>query len=56
VPDVTVTVNRSLGEALIERAGIRRDGERLWVEEGGRRTTAIAEALVWALVTIAEGE
>jgi hypothetical protein len=54
VPDVTVTVNRSLGEALIEQAGIGRNGEGLWVDEEGRRTSAIAEALVWALVVIAE--
>jgi hypothetical protein len=54
VPDVTVTVNRSLGEALIEWAGIRRDGEGLWVDGQGRRTSAIAEALIWALVAIAD--
>lgn len=54
VPDVTVTVNRSLGEALIERAGIRRDCERLWVDGEGRRTAAIGEALIWALVAIAD--
>ncbi len=51
---MTVTVNRSLGEALIERAAIRRDGEGLWGDEGGRRTSAIAEALIWALVAIAD--
>jgi hypothetical protein len=56
VPDVTVTVNRSLGEALIERAGIGREGEGLWVDGDGRRTSVIAEALIWALVAIAEGE
>lgn len=50
--DVPVTVTRSLGEALIERAGIRRDGDA-WVDSDGRRTSAIAEALTWALVTIA---
>lgn len=54
--DVTVTVNRSLGGALIERAGIRRDGEGLWVDGEGRRTSAIAEALIWALVAIAEAD
>lgn len=53
-PDVTVTVNRSLGEALIERAGIKRDREGLWVDGEERRTSAIAEALIWALVAIAE--
>jgi hypothetical protein len=54
--DVTVTVNRTLGEALIERAGIRRDSEGAWVDAEGRRTSAIAEALVRALVAIAEGD
>ncbi len=56
VPDVPVTVTRSLGEVLIERAGIRRDGEGLWIDSEGRRTSAIAEALIWALVAIAEGD
>jgi len=52
VADVSVAVNRSLGEALIERAGIgRRDG--VWIAPDGRRTSAIAEALIWALVAIA---
>jgi hypothetical protein len=53
-PDVAVTVNQSLGEALIERAGISRDGEDRWVDGEGRRTSAISEALIWALVLIAE--
>lgn len=55
-PDVTVTVNQSLGEALIERAGISRDGEDRWVDGEGRRTSTISEALIWALVLIAEGD
>lgn len=54
VPDVPVAVTRSLGEALIERAGIRRERDGAWVDPGGRRTSAIAEALIWALVAIAE--
>jgi hypothetical protein len=54
VPDVSVAVTRSLGEALIERAGVKRDCEGLWVDGEGRRTSAIAEALIWALVAIAE--
>jgi hypothetical protein len=53
VPDVPVTVARSLGEALIERAGIRRERDGTWVDARGRRTSAIAEALTWALVAIA---
>jgi hypothetical protein len=52
--DVSVTVNHSLAEALIERAGIARGGDGIWVDGEGRRTSAIAEALVWALVAIAE--
>ncbi|MEX2447235.1 MAG: hypothetical protein WD404_00645 [Solirubrobacterales bacterium] len=37
---MTVTVNRSHGEALIERAGVRRDCERLWVnsDDSDRRS------------------
>ncbi len=54
VPDVPITVTRSLGEALIERAGIRRDRDGTWIDPEGRRTSAIAEALTWALVGIAE--
>jgi hypothetical protein len=53
VLDITVTVNRSLGEALIERAGIGRDGEGSWLAADGRRTSTISEALLWALVRIA---
>jgi hypothetical protein len=56
VPDVSVAVTRSLGEALIERAGIERDAEGRWVAGDGRRTSAVSEALIWALVAIAEGE
>lgn len=53
VPDVPVSVTRSLGEALIERAGIRRERDGTWIDSEGRRTSAIAEALTWALVAIA---
>jgi hypothetical protein len=54
VPDVPVAVTRSLGEALIERAGIRRERDGAWTDAEGRRTSAIAEALTWALVVIAQ--
>jgi hypothetical protein len=54
VPDVSVAVTRSLGEALIERAGIRRSHDGTWIDSKGRETSAIAEALTWALVAIAE--
>jgi hypothetical protein len=53
VPDVPVTVTRSLGEALIERADIGRQPDGTWIDSEGRRTSAIAEALTWALVAIA---
>ena len=56
VPDVSVAVTRSLGEALIERAGIERDAEGRWVAADGRHTSALNEALIWALVAIAEEE
>lgn len=55
VPDVSVDVDRALGEVLIERGGVRCDAEAgVWVDRAGRRTAAIAEALMWALVAIAE--
>jgi hypothetical protein len=53
VADVSVAVTHSLGETLIERAGIRRECDGSWVDSDGRRTSAIAEALIWALVAIA---
>jgi hypothetical protein len=53
VPDVSVAVTRSLAEALIERAGIEGDGEGEWFRGDGRHTSAISEALTWALVAIA---
>ena len=56
VPDVSVAVTRSLGEALIERAGIERDAGGRWVAADGRRTSAVSEALIWALVVIADEE
>jgi hypothetical protein len=49
-------LNPSLGEALIERGDVRRERDGVWIDGEGRRTSAIAEALIWALVTIAEGE
>jgi hypothetical protein len=54
VPDVSVALTPSLAEALIERAGIERDAESRWVAGDGRRTSAISEALIWALVAIAD--
>lgn len=53
VPDIPVAVTRSLGEALIERAGIGHNHDGTWIDSTGRETSAIAEALTWALVAIA---
>lgn len=51
----TVAVTDSLARALIERAGLeRREAEGCWLAPDGRRTSATAEALLWALVAIAE--
>jgi hypothetical protein len=52
VPDITVAVTGSLGLALIQRSGLRREAE-VWVSPDGRRTSATAQALIWALVLIA---
>jgi hypothetical protein len=38
----------------MERGGVRLDGEE-WVASNGRRTTAVGEALLWALESIAQG-
>lgn len=54
-PDIRADVNRALAAALIRRAGFRREGEE-WVAPDGRRTSADAEALNWALVAIAAEE
>jgi hypothetical protein len=52
--DISVTVNDSLARALLERAGVRQEDGR-WLSPDGRRTSALAEALLWALVLIGEG-
>lgn len=51
--DITVTVNDSLARALVERGGLREADDR-WLAPDGRCTSALAEALLWALVAIAE--
>jgi hypothetical protein len=55
VPDIEVAVTRSLAIALVERAGLRCEGQR-WIAPDGRHgsTSALQEALLWALVLIAE--
>jgi hypothetical protein len=50
--DVSIAVNGALAFALITRAGLWLDGAE-WVAPDGRRTSAVAEALTWALVAIA---
>jgi hypothetical protein len=40
--------------ALICRGGLRREEDE-WGSPGGQRTTAIAEAVLWALLRIATG-
>jgi hypothetical protein len=49
-----IVVNGRLALALIRRSGLRR-AEHEWVSPDGRRTTAIAEAVMWALLGIATG-
>jgi len=48
-------VNGGLALALIRRSGLRRE-EIEWVGPDGRRTAAIAEAVLWALLRIAAAE
>lgn len=55
VPDIRADVNRALAAALIRRAGFGREGGE-WIAPDGRRTSADAEALNWALVVIAAEE
>jgi hypothetical protein len=51
-PEINVVVNGGLALALITRSGLRRE-EGEWVSPDGRRTSAIAEAVLWALLRIA---
>lgn len=53
-PEINVALNGDLALALIRRSGLRRE-EGEWVGPDGRRTTAIAEAVLWALLRIAAG-
>ncbi len=54
-PDIRLALNRGLAVKLIGRAGIRRDDDG-WLAADGRHTSAIAEALTWALVLIVSEE
>jgi hypothetical protein len=53
-PEINVVVNGGLALALIHRSGLRRE-EGEWVSPDGRRTAAIAEAVLWALLRIGTG-
>jgi hypothetical protein len=50
----TSALEPELLHALLKRGGIERDGED-WCATDGRRTTAVGDALVWALERIAHG-
>jgi hypothetical protein len=43
-----------MARALIEGAGLSEQDGR-WLASDGRRSSTLAEALLWALVVIAEG-
>jgi hypothetical protein len=51
-PEIKVVVNGSLALELIRRSGLRQEDSE-WVGPDGRRTAAIAEAVLWALLRIA---
>jgi hypothetical protein len=53
-PEISVLVNGDLALALIRRSGLRRE-EGEWISPDGRRTAAVAEAVLWALLQIAVG-
>jgi hypothetical protein len=53
-PEINVVVNGGLAAPLIHRSGLRRE-EGEWVRPDGRRTAAIAEAVLWALLRMATG-
>jgi hypothetical protein len=51
-PEINIALNGDLALSLIHRSGLRRE-EGEWVSPDGRRTAAIAEAVLWALLRIA---
>jgi hypothetical protein len=53
-PEIKVVVSGDLALALIRRSGLRRE-EGEWISPDGRRTAAISEAVLWALLRIAAG-
>ena len=53
-PEINVALNGDLALALIRRGGLRQE-EGEWVGPEGRRTAAIPEAVLWALLRIEAG-
>ena len=51
-PEINVALNGDLALALIRRGGLRQE-EGEWIGPDGRRTAAIAQAVLWALLRIA---
>jgi hypothetical protein len=53
-PTAATRIGPALLVALIERGGIKSDGEG-WRAPDGRHTGAVGDALMWALERIAQG-
>lgn len=49
------TVDAGLLHELMQRGGVRAEGHE-WVTTDGRRTSAVGDALLWALENIAQGK
>ncbi|HWA53297.1 MAG TPA: hypothetical protein VG816_03915, partial [Solirubrobacterales bacterium] len=49
------TVDAGLLHELMQRGGVRAEGHE-WVTTDGRRTSAVGDALLWALESIAQGK
>jgi hypothetical protein len=54
VPSAVAAIEPGLLRDLMERGGVRPDGDE-WVASDGRRTAAVGDALLWALESIAHG-
>ena len=54
VPSAVAAIEPGLLRDLMERGGVRPEGDE-WVASDGRRTTAVGDALLWALESIAHG-
>ncbi len=52
--EVTTTVTGSVAHALLARAGFEKDERGRWTAPDGRWTWATDEALIWAIVRLAE--